>query len=39
MDVAPKIVEPLLEKVDVNKTGFIEYDDLKNFIEHDPFPI
>lgn len=39
MPVEARLVNPLLEKLDKNKTGFIEYDELKRFVFFDPYPV
>ena len=36
---APKIVDPLLDKIDTNKSGFIEYEEFKKYLFVDPYPI
>ena len=33
------VVAPVLEKIDRNKSGYLEYDDFKEFVSRDPYPI
>lgn len=35
----PKLVDPLLEKIDTNKSGFIEYEEFKAYLFNDPYPL
>lgn len=37
--VAPRIVEPALQKLDKNQTGYIEYEEFKKFLFFDPWPV
>ena len=37
--VAPRLVEPMLIKLDQNKTGYVEFDEFKHFMFVDPYPI
>lgn len=34
-----RLVEPLLVKFDRNKNGTVEYDEFKNFLFFDPYPV
>ena len=34
-----RLVKPLLKKLDVSQNGFVEYDEFKNFLFFDPYPI
>lgn len=36
---SPKLIDPLLSKIDLNKSGFIEYDEFKKYLFTDPYPI
>ena len=37
--VPPRLVEPMLVKLDKNCSGYIEYEEFKKFIFFDPYPI
>lgn len=37
--VPPRVVEPILEKLDKNKSGYIEYEEFKQFLFFDPWPV
>lgn len=35
----PHVVGPALDKLDRNKSGYLEFDDFKLFVAKDPYPI
>ena len=39
IQVAARIVEPVLERLDKNKSGYIEYEEFKQFLFFDPWPV
>jgi Ca2+-binding EF-hand superfamily protein len=39
LPIAPKVVEPLFSRIDLNKSQFIEYDEFKKYLAADPYPI
>ena len=34
-----RMVKPLMSKLDRNKNGVVEFDEFKNFLFFDPYPI
>ena len=39
LKVDPMTVAPALEKIDRNKSGYLEYDDFKELVSRDPYPL
>lgn len=37
--VSAKVVGPILERLDRNKSGYLEFDDFKELVFRDPYPI
>lgn len=38
VSIESRLVEPILQRIDKNQSGYIEFDEFKKFLYHHPYP-